>query len=357
MRPTDSRHCAEFWALRCGVVLIGVALCGAARAGEPEQFTNSLGTKLVLVPAGEFLMGIDEELGTTLATFPYAERPSIADETPQHRVRITRPFYMAAHETTLHEYLVFYHAAGYRVEIERDGQPSWGYNADGMLVHSPNWRPWQPGWNQTRDHPVVYVSWNDATAYCEWLSQKEGKKYRLPTEAEWEYACRAGTKTRYWCGNDPDDLVHVGNVADQDCRAWSTANGSTSTIAVYDKDGARTDMQIPFPYLPGHDGYTFTAPVGRFRPNRFGLHDMHGNVWEWCQDWYANDYYRNSPVDDPQGPATGTLRVLRGGGWLNTPVNHRSAFRLAYRPSDRFDACGFRVVCEVARPPAEPPSP
>jgi formylglycine-generating enzyme required for sulfatase activity len=306
-----------------------------------EQITNSIGMKLVLIPAGEFQMGAEESPSDTLSAFPYASRKWLEGETPRHRVRITKAFYMGECEARLKDFVKFCQAAKYKIEAERDGRPSWGY-INGQLVESPNFRPWRPGWEQTQDHPVNYVTWNDAVAFCEWLSQREGMKYRLPTEAEWEYACRAGTTTSYWCGNDPEELAAIANVADQDAKNRL----ENSVIAVFDKEGKMTSTTMPFPYLSRRDGYVFTARVARFRPNAFGLHDMHGNVWEWCQDWYAEDYYAKSPVDDPQGPREGSSRVLRGGGWNNTPVSVRSAARDVEHPSFRLHSVGFRVVRE-----------
>ncbi len=220
-------------------------------------------------------------------------------------------------------------------------KPSWGYNTDGALIESTTFRPWAPGWDIGQDHPAVYVSWNDAVAFCNWLSKKEGTKYRLPTETEWEYACRAGTETRYSFGNDADGLVRVGNVADEETRrGWPNA-----TIVALEKS-KKEDTNIPFPYLSGRDGYTYTAPVGKFHPNAFGLHDMHGNVSEWCSDWFDERYYENSPTDDPKGPSAGSYRVVRGGGWNLTAVDYRCASRSGGKPAGRARDTGFRVVRE-----------
>ena len=153
---------------------------------------------------------------------------------------------------------------------------------------------------------MVNVSWNDAVAFCKWLSKKEGKTYRLPTEAEWEYACRAGTTTRYYSGDDPETLAKVGNVAD-------------ATFKANFPDWKYT--------IKANDGYVFTAPVGKFKPNAFGLYDMHGNAWQWCADRYGADYYAASALDDPTGPDSGPCRVLRGGSWFNGPIYARSADR------------------------------
>ena len=150
-----------------------------------------------------------------------------------------------------------------------------------------SWR--NVGFEQTDDHPVVCVSWNDAVTFCKWLSKKESKSYRLPTEAEWEYSCRAGTTTRYYSGDDPETLAKVGNVRD-------------------------AAFEAKYPWYKGttkaSDGYVFTAPVGRFKPNAFGLYDLHGNAWQWCSDWYGEEYYAKSAVDDPTGPDSGEVRCF-----------------------------------------------
>ena len=166
------------------------------------------------------------------------------------------------------------------------------------------------------------ISWNDAVAFCKWLSKKEGKTYRLPTEAEWEYACRAGTATRYYSGDDAETLATVGNVAD----------------AMY---------QAQFPdgryAIKANDGYVFTAPVGKFKPNSFGLYDMHGNANQLCADWHGEHYYRKSPADDPNGPASGTYRVLRGSSFIDSPDRACAAIRRYCLPSARTIWTGFRV--------------
>ena len=168
----------------------------------------------------------------------------------------------------------------------------------------------KPGFEQTDQHPVVNVSWNDAVAFAEWLSRKEGKTYRLPTEAEWEYACRAGTTTRYFCGDDAEGLAEVGKR-----RGWD-GPGKVS----------RLDVTIA-----ARDGFVYTAPVGRYRPNAWGLHDMHGNVWEWCWDWYGADYYKALTRGRPAGPLEAADRVIRGGSWSSDPRHCRSADRSRHR--------------------------
>jgi sulfatase modifying factor 1 len=314
-------------------------------AAEPVVTTNSIGMKLVEIPAGEFMMGAEEDRSDTLNKFPYCDPKWLDGELPRHKVRITKSFLMGQHEVKLNDFLKFYHDAKYKTEIERDGKPSWGYE-NGRLIESNRFRPWDPlAWKIEMDHPVIYVSWNDAVAFCEWLSKKEGKTYRLPTEAEWEYACRAGSSHRYHFGDDPEELVRFANAADRDSQADDEKRGVKSVIGSFDKDGKKTTTNIPFPYLSRRDGYVWTAPAGKFRPNDFGLYDMHGNVWEWCSDWYDENYYANSPVDNPQGPVAGSSRVLRGGGFYSSPVVLRCAYRSDGVPSFRYHGCGFRVVC------------
>ena len=171
---------------------------------------------------------------------------------------------------------------------------------------------------------MVGVSWTDAAEFCRWLSRKEHGEYRLPTEAEWEYACRAGTTTRYHNGDDPEALVQVANVAD------ATAKG-----------------RFPTYYVNATDGFVFTAPVGLFRPNAFGLYDMHGNASQWCADWYGG--YTNSPVDDPTGPKNGDHRVQRGGSYFSRPDVDRSARRNGYAPDYNTPDAGFRVLGVLKR--------
>jgi len=170
--------------------------------------------------------------------------------------------------------------------------------------------------------PVERVRWDDCQQFLKKLADKEKKPYRLPTEAEWEYACRAGTTTRYSCGNDPECLAAVGNVADGTLKARYPDLGT----------------------IRARDGYIYTAPVGRFQPNAFGLYDLHGNVWEWCSDGYDGRYYEASPLEDPPGPAGASLRVNRGYGWIGNPRHCRSADRSSDPPEHRNSMLGFRLA-------------
>jgi formylglycine-generating enzyme required for sulfatase activity len=312
-----------------------------ADLSAPKVSTNSIGMKLVTIPAGEFQMGGEEPLADALKFYSYTEPKWLTREYPQHKVRISKSFDMGQHEVTLGQFQAFVEDAKYKLDIERSGKPAWGFDNTGRLVEASTFRPDAPGWQIGKDHPVVFVSWNDAVAFTEWLSKKEAKVYRLPTEAEWEYACRAGSSSRYAFGNDPEDLILYGNVADQDRR-----DGKDVTIEGYDKDGNKTDSKLPYPFLAKSDGYKWTAPVGKFRPNPFGLRDMHGNAWEWTADRYGERYYAASAVDDPKGPASGDYRVLRGGGFNNTPVAQRCAYRIEAEQSGSQYGVGFRVVRE-----------
>ena len=304
------------------------------------QMTDSLGMQLVRIPAGEFLMGSDESPDALAAAFPLAERErltQLSDEAPVHRVRISRDFWMGAHEVTVGQFRQFVQASGYVPESIADGTGAYGFNPNYSAAQSergdafegrlPRYSWQDTGFPQSERHPVVNVTWNDAMAMARWLSQREGAAYRLPTEAEWEYAARAGTRTRYPAGDDPALLLASANTFDREAALrwprWREQAG-------------------------GSDGQAFTAPVGSFAPNAFGLYDMIGNVWEWCADWYDEDYYARSPAVDPQGPASGSVRVRRGGSWHTWPLYSRVAFRNWNTPETRYVLVGFRLVREMA---------
>ncbi len=287
--------------------------------------TNSIGMRLVLIEPGEFMMGSKEsaeELARAFAAYGQPKAEYFKDEYPRHRVQITREFYLAAYQVTVGQFRTFVEDSAYKTDAEKDGKGGRGYGTDGKFAQKPEYTWRNPGFEQTDEHPVVNVSWNDAVAFCQWLSRKEGKTYRLPTEAEWEYACRAGTETRYYNGDDPERLVEVGNVA----------------------DGTAKEKFPDWTTISAKDGYVFTAPVGQFKSNTWGLYDMHGNVWEWCADWYGADYYEKSPTNDPPGPSSGASRVLRGGSWDVRPFNARSAYRYGDAPDNRISNYGFRVA-------------
>lgn len=276
---------------------------------QGDVHVNSIGMKLVYIPSGEFMMGSND---------------SDPDEKPIHKVKIAQGFYMGLHEVTRGQFKQFVEKTGYRTDAEREG---WSYAWKGSVLAKVHRASWQnPGYEQTDDHPVVCVSWNDAKAFCDWLIQEEGRTYRLPTEAEWEYACRAGTTTACQWGNNPDNGSGWCNAADL------TGKGSFS---------------IRSNFFNWRDGYVYTSPVGQFKQNAFGLFDMHGNVWEWCSDWYDAEYYANSPSVDPKGPSTGEFRVNRGGSWASYPGSLHSAQRSVGVPDVRSIYIGLRVILET----------
>jgi formylglycine-generating enzyme required for sulfatase activity len=288
-----------------------------------KTIVNSIGMQLVLIPAGEFLMGSSKS-AEEIAEFFGKKVEFFTDEHPQHAVRISQAFYLGQHQVTKGQFGAFVDATGYRTEAESDGTGGWGYSAALNKLEGRNlsytWKSW--GVPESDDSPVVNVSWYDAIEFCKWLSEKEAATYRLPTEAEWEYACKAGSTTMYFFGDEPEELARYANTAD-----------------------AMAKRQFPeWGTIAASDGWAFTSPVGQYLPNRFGLHDMHGNVWEWCQDWYAADYYARSPSIDPPGPTSGTGRVFRGGSWDHPPGGVRSSFRGWEKPDERFSVLGFRIA-------------
>lgn len=242
-------------------------------------------------------------------------------ESPVHAVELDA-FWIGRFEVTVAQFRQFVKETSYRTEAERKGE-SEGVSSSGgwSKVSGLSWR--KPGFPQGDSHPVVHVSWNDGKAFCDWLSRKEGKDIRLPTEAEWEYACRAGTQTAYQWGDDP--------------------NGGTGWLNGADQTAKR--KYPSWPCFNFDDGFLYTASVGSFKANAFGLHDMHGNVWEWCADWYGEDYYAESPRRNPQGPSSGVYRMSRGGSWDYYENLYRSAVRVRLTPTSTYGGQGFRVVC------------
>jgi formylglycine-generating enzyme required for sulfatase activity len=237
----------------------------SADAVEHKAF---VGIRFVKIEAGCFLMGGDTDL-----------KESSEVELPKHQVCIDRPFYLGETEVT-----------------QKQWEEVMGNN---------------PSKYKALYRPVEKVSWNDAQEFIKRLNAKEGgNSFRLPTEAEWEYAARAGSTSLYSFGNKPAELVNY---------AWF-----------------------------GNEGYGGSShEVAQKKPNQWELYDMHGNVWEWVQDWYAPDYYRNSPSADPKGPETGQYRVYRGGSWVGKAINLRSALRYSGLPVSRTHDIGFRLLKEI----------
>jgi formylglycine-generating enzyme required for sulfatase activity len=292
----------------------------AADAPDAKEIATSVGIKLVLMPKGQFMMGSEE----------------LPSEKPIHPVRITKPFYMAIHPVTVGQFRAFVKDTQYKSGPEA-GKGGDGFDTTtGWLAMKPEFTWLKPGFEQADDHPVVLVNWNDATEFCKWLSKKEGKTFRLPTEAEWEYACRAGTTTRYSCGDADESLKGHANLADASLKPKIDPN-RVATFNLAPKGNTSGG------FAGFDDGYVFTSPVGKFKPNPWGLYDMHGNVWQWCSDFSGK--YPEGAQDDPVGAAQGKGRNIRGGTWFMGPLRCRSANRVQRDPS--YSACfiGFRVVC------------
>ena len=261
--------------------------------------------------AGRVHDGLDGHAGgSSPEALPGREEEEFQGEQPAHVVRITRGFELGKHKVTVGQYRLFLASTHYLSESDRNGKG--GTRPE----------PWFP---QGDDHPVVNVNWNDAHAFCEWLSTKENNRvrYRLPTEAEWEYACRAGSTTIFLNGEGPDKLALIGNIADASARRkypdWTWT-------------------------IKADDGYVYTSPVGVYAPNAWGLFDMIGNVWEWCEDRYTLDYYKNSPSNDPPGSSFASSRVIRGSPWFINPRRCRPADRGGFAPDFRCSFLGFRLA-------------
>jgi formylglycine-generating enzyme len=240
--------------------------------GTSKSFTNSIGMKFVWIPPGTFVMGSPKE-----------EKQRQAKEA-QHKVKLSKGFYLGVHLVT---------------------QEQW----QAVMGNNPS------DFKDEKNLPVENVSWDDCQEFAKKLRDKDRRPYRLPTEAEWEYCCRAGTTTPFYFG-----------------KTISTDQANYNGEHIYG-NGKRGVYRKK------------TTPVGSFPANAWGLHDMHGNVWEWCQDWFG-DYPQNDVVD-PQGPEKGTHRVLRGGSWGNDPLYCRSAYRFRFVPGYRNFLCGFRLCFAV----------
>ncbi len=288
-------------------VAFALALFGFAGASfaQPE-FVEP---EMVRIEGGLFFMG---------------SQAGPAHEKPLHAVQVS-DFWIGRYEVTHAEFAAFVEETGYVTDAEKSGTGR--ILSEGSFTYHPgySWRePWGPGSEvaEPEQYSVVQVSWNDAVAYTRWLSRKSGRAYRLPTEAEWEYACRAGTRTTYWWG-DGFDATKLNSAA-----TWR-------------------DPGEPWP----RDEHTLITPKDRYPANPFGLHDVVGNNWEWVQDFASAETFAErvrrpeSPVVDPQGPSAGHERVLRGGAWNSGPTSVTCSARfLNDPPVYRSDHVSFRVV-------------
>jgi formylglycine-generating enzyme required for sulfatase activity len=289
--------------------------------------TNSIDMELTLIPPGKFVMGTPawkRPVTEHLRGIDYFVKNESA-----HDVEIQNAFYIGTCEVTIAQWRQFVVATKYKTDAETNGLGGSGYDSSKegiakLIEHDKqySWSGW--GFDNHDDHPVVNVSWNDATAFCKWLSKVEGKIYRLPSEAQWEYACRAGTKSLYYYGDDPEMLTKFENVLD------------SSGFLEFGWSALRTP-----------DGHALVAPIASFQPNSFGLYDMLGNVSEWCQDSYAEDYDLRSPSTNPrEPPKAAASRAVRGGNWFAYPIACRCAFRDRLAPDSCAATLGFRIVRE-----------
>jgi formylglycine-generating enzyme len=299
----------------------------AAAVGLPVEFVNDLGMTFVLVPPGTFLMGSPDDEPD--------RNPGGYEEGPRHQVTLTRPLYLCKHEASFGHFERFVSATKHVTDGEKTGGGN-AHDEKAEWKHRPgtNWR--KPGFagpfEQKPDHPVVHVSHADALAFCDWLTSRPrgprdpGGKFGLPTEAQWEWACRAGSGERYWWGADEDTTGKVANVGDRSLK--------------------RIQPQWPRILMPMDDGHAFLAPVGSYRANAFGLCDMLGNVWEMCSTRYGP--YPKGPVTDPEDGDPKRGFAVRGGGWSNSPRDVRCATRNADPPHFCHSNLGFRVAFAVA---------
>jgi len=310
--PFDESHePVPSWAKVGDLQLRKVTELGLPVAKEVDM-GGGVRLKMVLIPPGEFMMGS-----------PDHEKDRDDDESPRHRVRIEQPFYMGIHEVTVDQFRHFVEQSGHRTDAEK-GDGSFGWTGEGWKKSKElDWR--NPGFKQAGSHPVVCVSWNDAAAFCHWLSGRSSGSFRLATEAEWEYACRARIDGRFWWGENETSAGRYANVADQ------TAKRQFQKWTTFDTN----------------DSYLFTAPAGNYFPNAFGLYDMIGNVREWCQSIYQP--YPYDARDGRESLAGDDWRVLRGGSWGNSQWGCRSANRLGFAPTDSYSFVGFRVVSSPER--------
>jgi len=317
--------------------------------------TNSIGQSLQFIPAGGFVQG-GRRAGP--GGF-YKNHVSYdgSDEQPLHPVRLTRPFYLATAEVTVAQFRQFVEATGHQTSAEKSGEGIVGFDphepeqdrrAKFAFRQKPEFTWKSPGFAQQDNHPVTGVSWQDTQAYCRWLSEKENARYRLPTEAEWEYACRAGRETYFSWGESYKDIHRLANIGNVELERAHPDRVLIQWIVHVDKDPS--------------DPHVYTAPVGSYPANSWGLRDMHGNVWEWCQDRYLDTAYAKykqprygmptpraiDPLNEETFNDDGDWRVIRGGSWFTSPLYCRSAIRSYYEAGDAAAYIGFRVVWEAS---------
>ncbi len=341
------------------LLLIPLLLSLPAGASEHTE-TNSLGMTLRLVEGGRYLRGSDARENGLAKAFPLSVNAQYFGnaETPAHVTWITKPYWIGETEVTVGQWKAFVAATGHVTSAERSGEGIVGWSptpVEAPLYQSHDFErkaefTWKnPGFPQSDDHPVVGVSWEDARAFLTWLGKQEGAAYRLPTEAEWEFACRAGTTTWFSFGDEPRGIVH------------RHANLGNVELEQHRKHAAERQWLLDWDRAPT-DGHLFTAPVGSYQPDPLGLRDLHGNVWEWCTDLWLDTHYHHweapergkprgfavDPVNESEAQTdTNRFRSIRGGCWYNGPILCRSSNRAYWDESDAACYLGFRVVREA----------
>lgn len=273
--------------------------------------------EVVAIPPGSIQMGSD---GTEL--------DGESNERPRHLVTIPAPLGVGRYEVTIEEFGRFVEATGYRASSVCYADPDGDGQYEDLAASGYGWsKPGFPRYEQGAREPVTCVTWHDAQAYVAWLSKRTGKKYRLLTEAEWEYAVRAGSTTPFHWGTERASGCAYGNGADKNVLAlkWWPSK---------------------WPVWPCDDAHLYTSPVGSYKPNQFGLFDMVGNVSEWVQDCYVEDY-DDAPSDGSAVDGACVYRVVRGGNWGNSPNRERSASRDWEKPAMTGHSFGFRVAREI----------
>jgi sulfatase modifying factor 1 len=310
---------------------------GCVTASKQTCESDSIGDKtvkqdkpshenMVLISAGTFWMGRQNRKGWS----PMAAPEMFNDELPAHEVYVDA-FYIDKYEVTNAQFKEFVDATRYITDAEKQGAsdvmvpikqaetPLKGSDIGWKWTSGASWRrPEGPGSSidNRMNHPVVHITWNDANAFAKWVGK------RLPTEAEWEKAARGGTKTNWYWGDNLDDSGKYANMY--------------------------AEHRLDFQYPQGvFDGFSTTAPVGSFKPNHYGLYDMAGNVFEWTTDWYQYDYFKISPRDNPKGPASGIMRVIKGGAWYFCECYLRPAERQPSEIGTHNHGLGFRLALDV----------
>ena len=289
----NGQESVKDYAQRAGIRRIGWAL---------ELGSKKAPLELTLVPAGKFMMGRNGDGG---------------------EVTLTRPFYLGLSHVTVDQFTAFTDATGYRTDAEQKGSaevllaPKGSFNP--TVTAGASWR--NAGFPQQGDHPVVQITWNDARAFCAWASQSSGRIVCLPTEAQWEFACRAGSNSRYLWGEGQDSGKDWANVADQSLKKAVGMAG--------------------WEYFDWDDGFGYTAPIKSFKPNAFGLYDMIGNAWQWCDDTPRR--FDGKPVEDPAGVEKGTSRVMRGASWNSRPSTCEMTYRNQHAANYAYGVGGFRI--------------